>query len=79
MRTEVNALTAKNDKEQSKMKRKLLCAKSDMADEINKRQKRLEKVNADLDAAIDKIYAQKKKNRDSIAAHVAKQKGERYS
>ena len=55
MRIEVNALTAKNNKERNKMKRKLLCAKSNMADEINKWQKRLEKVNADLDAASDKI------------------------
>ena len=75
MQTELQFLTSKNDKQLNNMKKKLVTVKLGLSEEINKWQKRLDRVNADLDAANDRVYAQKKRNRDSIAAHIAKHKG----
>ena len=76
VRSDYDKLLERSDEEVIAIRQKLEASKSSMEVERREWQNKLLKVYAELDACNDKLYVQKKKNKDAIASHVARQKGE---
>lgn len=69
-------LVERSDEEVASIRRKLEATRTAMEDERRIWQNKLLKVYAELDTCNDKLYGQKKRNKEVIASHVARQKGE---
>ena len=76
LQQEYDELVIKNEKEVGKVKRKLIDSKLQIHQDGLKWQRRLKKVEADLERASDRAYAQKKKSRNKLNEMVTKAKGE---